>query len=145
MLRLTSLRWIWPALWMASIFATSSTYINSRQLTKAVAGVAPGVTESNFANFWDSWWWLFVKGWHFLEFLVLFGLSHFALKGNPHRKLLALLITACYACFDEWHQTFVRSRGGLVTDVLIDVSGALAACGVISICEGIRARKALRA
>lgn len=61
-------------------------------------------------------------------------------KERPHagvsaRKLglLALIGATIYAATDEFHQLFVPGRAGLVTDVLIDATGAaiaLVLCGV---------------
>ena len=39
--------------------------------------------------------------------------------------LLDFLFCFLYACFDEWHQTFIPQRSGNVTDVLIDCCGIL--------------------
>lgn len=43
----------------------------------------------------------------------------------------AFLISAAYAVTDEVHQSFVPGRGGAVTDVLIDASGA--ALGIVAV------------
>ena len=43
----------------------------------------------------------------------------------------ALLIAACYAATDELHQTFVPSRDGTVTDVLMDTLGAALGLGLL--------------
>lgn len=43
----------------------------------------------------------------------------------PHQNLIALLICATYASFDEIHQLYVGGRTGQVRDVLIDSLGAL--------------------
>ena len=39
---------------------------------------------------------------------------------------VALLVAACYASTDEFHQTFVPGRDGCVRDVVIDSCGAAA-------------------
>jgi VanZ family protein len=41
--------------------------------------------------------------------------------------VMALLIAAGYAGLDEWHQSFVPTRGARIGDVLIDSTGALLA------------------
>ena len=38
--------------------------------------------------------------------------------------LLPWLLSVCYSCTDEWHQTFVEGRSGEIRDVLIDSGGA---------------------
>jgi VanZ family protein len=44
---------------------------------------------------------------------------------NRGNCITAVIISAAYACTDEFHQLFVPGRAGLFTDVLIDTSGAL--------------------
>ena len=116
-------RWWLPVLWMGIISITSSTVISSRQFTKAVATSTPiRVTEEGFASFWQAWWWVFVKGYHALEFAILAILIE---RAKPKRYVLAFGVTLLCARADEWHQTFVPARGGRLTDVLIDSGGAL--------------------
>ena len=58
-----------------------------------------------------------------LHLTVLFALFQWEL---PWKKWLkaALAVTVAYACTDELHQLFVPGRAGMVTDVLIDSTGA---------------------
>ena len=51
--------------------------------------------------------------------------------------LLAWTFAALYAATDEFHQLFVPARAGLVTDVLVDSTGAL--LGVLLACAVVRA------
>ncbi len=46
---------------------------------------------------------------------------------------LAVLATFLVASLDEWHQTFIPSRTGAFTDVLIDTSGGLLACALVTL------------
>ena len=113
----------WPILWAFLIFGLSSTVISSKSFVQSVSTVAAGrVTESSFDAFWRAWWWLFVKGYHFLEFAVLAVLLARALK--PRSAAIAFFISVVYAGTDEFHQSFVPGRGGMVSDVLIDATGA---------------------
>lgn len=59
--------------------------------------------------------------------------SENALKQGQFRILLSLslLLTAVYACTDEWHQSFVPGRSALLSDVLIDSCGALIAALIL--------------
>jgi VanZ family protein len=43
----------------------------------------------------------------------------------------AWLIAVAYAASDEWHQSFVPSRGAAVGDVMIDAAGATAGLALI--------------
>jgi VanZ family protein len=47
--------------------------------------------------------------------------------------LVTILIVACYAALDEYHQSFVPGRTAAVGDVLIDTSGGVAAQIVASL------------
>jgi len=69
---------------------------------------------------------------HVTEYAVLFLLCFRALKltrpgSFPVMAIPALLIAVTYAATDEWHQTFVPSRAGAISDVMIDACGALCA------------------
>ena len=79
------------------------------------------------------------KGAHFSEYallgaLLMLFLDTFSFK---HRPAIALLSNAIYAASDEWHQGFVAGRGPMLTDVLIDTSGAL--LGIFMLCLLLRA------
>lgn len=122
----------WPViLWLTVITVTSSTVIQSRAFTHAVATKSPiHLSESRFASFWNQWWWVFVKGYHVLEFALLAILIERAL---PRRYLTVLMLTLMAAALDEYHQTFVPARGGRITDWLIDGVGALIALNLLAL------------
>jgi len=90
---------------------------------------APGKRGETLSKIWGKAWWLPVKGWHATEFAILYAL----LRQSGRSKEAALLLVAAGAALDEYHQTFVKGRTGTPRDVLIDVSGALAAAGVESL------------
>lgn len=111
-------------LWMALISGLSHGFVNSKAFVRGVSRATPAVvTEQGFSDFWSRWWWLFVKGWHVLEFFVL---TLLVLRTGV-RVRMAALIALCLAAVDEWHQTFIPKRGGLVSDVLIDSIGIVSA------------------
>ena len=64
---------------------------------------------------------------HVLVFSILAVLVVNALRGLSARRaaILAFGFCAFYAASDELHQAFVATRGPRVTDVLIDMVGAL--------------------
>jgi VanZ family protein len=97
-------RWLPMFLWMALIFAVSHT---------------PNESIPGFGT-WDL---LIKKGSHLIAYAILAMLIHLAL---PH-KGWAWLLATLYAVSDEYHQTFVPGRNGLMVDVVIDSMGALAA------------------
>jgi hypothetical protein len=125
------------------IYITSTTLITQRELARFVAGVIPGVTEDGFFEWWQTWWWVFVKGYHVTEFFALTLVAGLALRCFGVGKWItgASVLAVLYACTDEWHQTFVPARGGRVTDVLIDCIGI----GLAALLMVWRIRKASRA
>jgi len=56
--------------------------------------------------------------------------------------LLAVESTFLVANLDEWHQTFIPSRTGLFSDVLLDTSGAAVMCGLVWLFRWAGKRKA---
>lgn len=101
--------WIPVVLWMGVIFFLSS------------LSVLPGS---------QIIWWDFIikKTAHMIVFGILFLLIYRAdnLGKNLEspRYWLAFVITFIYACFDEWHQSFVPGRSARVYDVGFDMLGA---------------------
>ncbi|MBC7542216.1 MAG: VanZ family protein [Candidatus Sericytochromatia bacterium] len=75
------------------------------------------------------------KASHVTEYAIMAGLFYTALRyEQPTRPLAAmlrwtLLLTIGWAAIDELHQAFVPGRGGHVTDVMIDATGALLVVG----------------
>src|SRR5450432_1612408 len=102
------LRAFWPALaWAAFIFLTSCTYVPSRTFVHGAvthAGIGALASESGFRDFWDSWWWLFVKGYHVLEYTILTALIYRAFRsgGSFRMSIVWAAPTAlAYAASDE--------------------------------------------
>lgn len=66
-----------------------------------------------------------VLGFLLLRYFVQHKFIHIAL-------LFAFIVGVAYATFDEWHQTFVPGRGGVLSDVLIDSAGVI--FGIVVFC-----------
>ena len=73
------------------------------------------------------------KGAHASEYAVLAVLIFGAMgegtvfdRRKYSRYLFSFIITALYACTDEFHQTFVPGRAGRIFDVGVDSAGAAA-------------------
>jgi VanZ family protein len=85
-------------------------------------------TFRRFVVFWGYSWFAIVKGWHAVEFALLFSfiwslLSRFS-RLKPRRNLiLSAAFCALFAISDEYHQTFVPGRGGSWADEAIDCVG----------------------
>ena len=69
----SSARWRnWTLLWAGVIVATSCTVVQSKAFVRAVStGTPVAISERGFQRFWSSWWWVFVKGYHVMEFALL--------------------------------------------------------------------------
>lgn len=120
--------------WAALIFATSCTVIRPAEFFELIHRYL--ITDerffSGFEVFWGVSWFAVVKGWHALEFAILFLLAtslitRIAGRHSTRAVLLAAACTLAFAATDEWHQTFVPDRNGTVQDVLIDSLGVLVA------------------
>lgn len=130
-----SRRWWTIALllaWAGAIFATSSTVMTQRRLFGIAGSVLGPVNLDRFKVFWGMSWFVIVKGWHATEFAILTALLIWALNTRwpAARQRNILLAAACallFAASDEFHQTFVPTRGGTLWDVLIDALGIGAA------------------
>jgi VanZ family protein len=75
---------------------------------------------------------VFRKTAHLAGYGILGALGFRAARGDEHGyatrwAIAGVLIAIGVASIDEWHQTFVPSRGGSVRDVLLDGCGAAAA------------------
>jgi VanZ family protein len=71
---------------------------------------------------------------HFFEFFILASLLIWALSGGFGRRLhfitvfTALAVSVFYGMVDEFHQIFVPGRVPDAWDILLDTTGAVAAC-----------------
>ena len=66
---------------------------------------------------------------HLTEYFILSFLLMRALRGQnrgwkPRWAIWAIVIAVGYACFDEFHQSFVPSRSASPWDALLDAMGA---------------------
>ncbi len=91
------------------------------------------------------------KIFHFFNFgvlsvLYLCGMEKKVARSNAKLSvfLLSLLLTVFYAVIDEYHQSFVPGRHPLITDVLIDMAGAITfLCIVYLLGKPIKEKKGL--
>jgi VanZ family protein len=85
---------------------------------------------------------------HFAEYAVLGFLAARAFASSKREIFkqrwfsLSLFLVVIYALLDEYHQSFVPSRGASIYDCLIDTSGGLAALLIFAL---RRARRQARA
>lgn len=75
------------------------------------------------------------KGAHMTEYAILAVLLYVWLGrwqwSRLRRYAAAVMLSAVYACSDEFHQLFVEGRAGMAGDVLIDSAGAVLGLGFI--------------
>lgn len=130
-------------IWCGLIAATSSTVILPHDFFAWFARHVfhDDASFRRFVAFWRYSWFAIVKGWHALEFALLFLLLHSLLarydRKAPRRNLvLAVVLCLIFAMTDEYHQTFVPGRGGTWSDVAIDSAGVVLAALVVRLCRG---------
>ncbi len=126
--------------WMASIFAFSAQdATESSQTSQSVSYriakwqdrlFGQGKTEEELLHQAEGMQLFVRKGAHMGEYAMLAMLLavHLGCYPIPKKRalLLALLLAACYAATDEFHQVFVPGRAGRAADVCIDSIGGLA-------------------
>ena len=123
--------WLPAVLWAAVIFI-SSTDLFSDTHTAAVIGphlhfLFPDISPENLERIH----FLIRKLSHFSEYFILTVLLMRALRQENARRierrhlLISFAIATLYAISDEFHQSFVRSRGSSTIDVCIDVFGGI--------------------
>ena len=89
--------------------------------------------KSGFADVWDL---ILRKAAHILEFAILavllirVGLRKERGLNKRLVYVVALVFGILYAVMDEYHQTFIIGREGVLTDVLIDSLGVMLGTGV---------------
>ncbi len=127
-------------LWAAWIFGSSCTVITRQQFVNS-ASTATRINQKAVSNVWESFWWVFVKGYHVLEYTVLTILLLVAFEFFRRKPAWATAVAIGYAATDEWHQTFVPHRGGHISDVLIDSLGVVIALGLFTFWQRRSQRK----
>jgi len=135
----------WPVVVMLIVIAIESTNTFSSENT---SGWIRPVVERIFGHINDQLWavihHLVRKSGHFTGYggLALTQLRAWLLTlgsrdGFSHRgwrwraTWLAVAGTAFVASLDEWHQTFIPSRTGLFSDVVLDTVGGSVLCGMV--------------
>ena len=129
--------------WMAVIAVLSSDFGSSARTTDPVIRLIQKLLLGGHARpetqlLLDT---LLRKSAHLFEYVVLAFLAcrwlHFQFP-LPGFTLAAggTAFAGLYACLDEWHQLFVRSRSGSAWDVAIDLAGAAIGAALFSWLRG---------
>jgi VanZ family protein len=120
-----------PAAWMAFMFFASTGAFSGENTSRIVRPLLlwlfPDIGEEKIllVHFITR------KAAHFLEYGVLALLAARAFSASPGHLLrrrwflISLLLVVIYSLSDEYHQSFVPSRGASIYDSLIDTLGGL--------------------
>ena len=136
--------WLPVLLWMIVIFIMSTDYgaaaHTSRFLDPFLRWLMPRISDAGIARAH----FLLRKTGHLTEYAIL-GMLLWRAWAQPKpgsrqpwqwkTALFALTFAAAYAAGDEFHQSFVPSRGASVQDVIIDACGAFLGLMVLRACK----------
>lgn len=124
----------------ASVSASQSGgFMNMLTSLPIVGGLLAKVMEFSFAEF------LVRKSAHMFLYFVLAILIYMSIgKGIDFKYyIISFVLTALYACTDEFHQLYIIGRSGEIRDVLVDSTGALLGLILVYICT-LGGRKKVR-
>lgn len=127
--------WIAAGLWLILIAIESTDWLSAAHTSRILYPVLhflTGVDPIRFA----VWNYYIRKVGHLVGY---FGLSYLlfrawratlpllsASRWSMRWAKISFFMTAFVACLDEWHQTYLASRTGVLSDVVLDTSAALA-------------------
>ena len=128
--------WLPPILWMWFIFPTNDALTvssTSHIIVPLLKWLFPNADPVTI----DSFHILVRKSIHFLEYALLAFLLFRAFRGKNkdwHMRwvLYAGIITIGYSSLDEFFQTLIPSRTGLLSDWMIDTAGAVFALLIVT-------------
>lgn len=130
--------WIAAALWMIVIAIESSAYLSSDYTGRFLYPILHFLFGIDRAEF-KIWHHIIRKTGHFVGYFILSVLLFRAWKASlrlPSQWAwrwagIAALMSVIVASLDEWHQSFIPTRTGVFSDVVLDSSAALIAQIVI--------------
>ena len=127
----------WPALmWAGVIFTMSTDTFSSEHTATILERILRWFWSSLTASQFETIHFFIRKSAHFTEYFIFCVLLYRAVRGRSSGwrwtwGLIAFLIAAGYSASDEFHQSFVPSRGASAYDSLLDSTGALVALAVL--------------
>lgn len=130
--------WTVAGLWLAVIAIESTTYLSSEYTGRFLYPILHFLLGLDWKRFL-VWHHYIRKCGHFVGYFVLSLLLFRAWKATLRLPAvwalrwsgIAFLMSAVVASMDEWHQTYIPSRTGAISDVMLDSSAALTAQIVI--------------
>jgi VanZ family protein len=130
--------WFAAGLWLALIAIESTNYLSAENTSRFLYPIFRFLFAMDWRHF--LFWHHYIrKTGHFVGYFVLSVLLFRAWKSTLRLpavwalrwSVIAFLMSAMVASMDEWHQTFLPSRTGRYSDVVLDSSAALTAQIVI--------------
>lgn len=126
--------WIAAGLWLVIIAIESTTYLSSEYTSRILYPILHFLLGLDWKRFL-TWHFYIRKTGHFVGYFILSVLLFRAWKATLSLPALwalrwagtALFMSALVASMDEWHQTYLPSRTGAISDVALDSTAALAA------------------
>jgi len=130
--------WLAAILWLVVIAIESTSYLSADETSRFLYPIFHYLFGMGWRQF-AVWHHYIRKCGHFVGYFVLSLLLFRAWKATLSLPALwalrwsaiAFFMSAMVASMDEWHQTFLPSRTGLFSDVVLDSSAALIAQIVI--------------
>ncbi len=130
--------WIAAGLWLAIIAFESTSYLSAEHTSRFLYPILHFLLGLDWQRF-VVWHFYIRKTGHFVGYFILSVLLFRAWKATLSLPALwalrwsgiAFFMSAMVASMDEWHQTFIPSRTGAISDVMLDSAAALTAQIVI--------------
>lgn len=140
--------WIAAGLWLAVIAIESTTYLSSEYTSRFLYPILHFLLGLDWTRF-AIWHHYIRKCGHFVGYFVLSVLLFRAWKATLSLPALwalrwsgiAFFMSAMVASMDEWHQSFLPSRTGVFSDVVLDSAAALTAQIVIFLSLRVKGAK----
>lgn len=128
--------WIAAVLWLILIAIESSALLSARYTSRILYPVLHFLFGMDWDRF-EIWHYFIRKSGHVVGYGILSTLLFRAwratlpamsdVKWTPRWATIAILGTALVASLDEWHQSFIPTRTGAVSDVVLDTCAGIGA------------------
>ena len=130
--------WIAAGLWTVLIAIESSDFLSAAHTSRILYPLLHFLLSLDPERF-EVWHYYIRKTGHFVGYFILSALMFRAWKATlpslsswtARWATIAFLVSAGVASLDEWHQSFLPSRTGVFSDVVLDSTAALVAQIVI--------------
>ncbi|MGO9124206.1 MAG: VanZ family protein [Terriglobales bacterium] len=130
--------WLAAGLWLVVIAIESTSYLSSEYTSRFLYPILHFLLGLDWNRF-IIWHHYIRKAGHFVGYFILSVLLFRAWKATLRLPVswtlrwsgIAFAMSALVASLDEWHQTYVPSRTGAISDVMLDSLAALTAQVVI--------------